>query len=273
MNKLFFLLLCTPFLTLAQVGIGTTSPAPYSNLEISSGTDENLGVVLPQVALTSTDSCSPQGVHTQAMLVYNTSTSNGLEEGPYVDDGTQWMSLITNTPEVYATSLEVNTTINSSSWVTLCEKTFTAEHDNFLVFVSASGIGMTSSMATINFRVVDSNDPNTALCGTWTHMQDNDFYYNSISTKQKETTGIKPIAPAPIGELFQDTLTGRMTGGTIVTWNTGITGFPIELEKGTEYTLYLQARVMLLTGSSPDAKVYPVTGKDYSHTSFSVLGY
>ena len=74
----------------AQLNVGSTS-APNTNAMLQvSGTTK--GVLLPNVALTSTTSPSPLSAHVQGMIVYNTATSNDVSPGLYINDGTKWAS-------------------------------------------------------------------------------------------------------------------------------------------------------------------------------------
>ncbi|SIQ73857.1 hypothetical protein SAMN05880574_12313 [Chryseobacterium sp. RU37D] len=76
-----------------QVGIGTASPNTNAVLELSSS---NKGLILPRVALTSTNNASPLAAHIAGMTVYNTATNtssapNAVYPGEYYNDGTKWM--------------------------------------------------------------------------------------------------------------------------------------------------------------------------------------
>jgi len=96
MKKISFII---PFLfaglsfTEAQIGIGI--PAPNTNAELDV-TSTNKGVLLPRIALISTNSASPLSSHVAGMMVYNTATntsvaSNPVYPGEYYNDGTQWL--------------------------------------------------------------------------------------------------------------------------------------------------------------------------------------
>src|SRR5690554_2036802 len=84
----------------AQVKIGEnpTMISPDAVLEIES-TDK--GLLLPRLALTSTNSFAPLTAHVEGMTVYNTVTA-GTDEtevtpGYYYNDGTQWVRIATIT--------------------------------------------------------------------------------------------------------------------------------------------------------------------------------
>ncbi|MEX0995645.1 MAG: hypothetical protein WDZ45_01195 [Flavobacteriaceae bacterium] len=83
----------------SQVGVGTTTPAPGSMLDIES-TDK--GLLIPRIALTSTNIGAPiTPAPSLGLLVFNTSTSGAgataVSEGFYYWDGSQWVRLQTAT--------------------------------------------------------------------------------------------------------------------------------------------------------------------------------
>jgi hypothetical protein len=93
---LLFTLLCAATLTQAQVGIGTTSPATSSVLDVSSTTK---GVLLPQVALTGVNDASTITTPAVSLLVWNTGASWG-GAAYYYNSGTSgapvWAKIIPN---------------------------------------------------------------------------------------------------------------------------------------------------------------------------------
>ena len=95
MNKIllvsFFML---PISLLAQVGVGTTTPA--GALDVTSTND---GLLIPRVALTATNAATPLTAPTTSELVYNTFTSavgpNQVTPGYYYWNGAAWVRLAT----------------------------------------------------------------------------------------------------------------------------------------------------------------------------------
>lgn len=87
------------FTTIAQVGIGNTSPNANSLLEIGNGTDTK-GVLLPRVSLTGTNNPSPLSVDVEGMIVYNTNTNGtgatAVSSGFYFNNGSDWVRLANN---------------------------------------------------------------------------------------------------------------------------------------------------------------------------------
>mgnify|MGYP001057507457 CR=1 FL=1 len=97
---LLFTMLCAATLTQAQVGIGTTSPATSSVLDVSSTTK---GVLLPQVALTGVNDTSTITTPAVSLLVWNTGASWG-DAAYYYNSGTSgapvWAKIINNSADV-----------------------------------------------------------------------------------------------------------------------------------------------------------------------------
>ncbi|MEZ4778693.1 MAG: hypothetical protein R2786_04850 [Flavobacteriaceae bacterium] len=92
----------------SQVGVGTTTPAPSSIIDISS---TNKGVLIPQVSLPNVANTMLDGVNTAAtgLLIYNTNaiTTGGSGVGYYYFNGTLWERLITS-----------NASLDDGDWVT-----------------------------------------------------------------------------------------------------------------------------------------------------------
>jgi hypothetical protein len=84
---LIFLL---PFLLIAQVGIGTTTPNPDALLDVDASTNTG-GLLLPRLGLTATTNVAPLSAHVAGMLVYNTATSMDVTPGYYYNDGGAWV--------------------------------------------------------------------------------------------------------------------------------------------------------------------------------------
>ncbi|AZB26420.1 hypothetical protein EG339_18430 [Chryseobacterium bernardetii] len=74
-------------LSSAQVGIGTTTPDPNSDITLGSS---NKGLLLNKVALASTTS----NVYSEGMFLYNTATTNDVTPGIYLSNGSSWTKVI-----------------------------------------------------------------------------------------------------------------------------------------------------------------------------------
>ncbi|NGX85319.1 hypothetical protein, partial [Aequorivita sp. KMM 9714] len=94
MKKLLLLLLLCTGSIYAQVGIGTDTPNPSTQLEIKSA---NRGVLIPQVPLTGkTDQTTINAGNLESLLVYNTSTNETLTPGYYYWFQESWQRLISD---------------------------------------------------------------------------------------------------------------------------------------------------------------------------------
>lgn len=86
-DAMFLAFVLFPFYLNAQIGINTKIPNSNAALDITSS---NKGFLPPRIALTSTSQASPLNAHVEGMVVYNTSSENGLSPGLYINDGTKW---------------------------------------------------------------------------------------------------------------------------------------------------------------------------------------
>ncbi len=90
-TKLLFLTVFVSVITnftMAQVGVGTTTPA--GALDVTSTTD---GFLAPRIALTNTTTATVV-TPTTAELVYNTATAGDVTPGYYYWDGAKWVRLL-----------------------------------------------------------------------------------------------------------------------------------------------------------------------------------
>jgi len=84
-----------------NVGIGTNSPDNSAKLEISTASDpaaDKKGLLIPNVALTATNSAAHVVSPATSLLVYNTATAgtapNNVSPGYYYWDGTKWVRMV-----------------------------------------------------------------------------------------------------------------------------------------------------------------------------------
>ncbi|UVD79869.1 hypothetical protein NWE55_00835 [Myroides albus] len=95
MKKRWILLsaFCASAISHAQVGIGTATPNPSSQLEISS---DKRGILIPQVRLKNlTDNKTISNGNVESLLVYNTAASEQLQPGYYFWKQNTWTRLLT----------------------------------------------------------------------------------------------------------------------------------------------------------------------------------
>ena len=94
LNILLLVALIFSYQTIAQIGIGTTTPEQSSILHIAS---HNKGLLIPQIALTDTVDITSIVDPADHLVVFNTSTSGGLTEGLYYwNDGESKWYPVTN---------------------------------------------------------------------------------------------------------------------------------------------------------------------------------
>jgi hypothetical protein len=120
MKNLFILIfLLSAIKTMAQTGIGTTSPDASAKLEVNSS---NKGFLPPRVTLTSQTDNTTIANPATGLLVYNTGNNPNLVAGYYYWNGSNWATIATSTGSgVYAsymrgsrtTSQSTNLTVNS----------------------------------------------------------------------------------------------------------------------------------------------------------------
>lgn len=84
MKKLLLLLLF-PLLTMAQVGVNTTSPNASSMLDITA-TDK--GLLIPRISIPNLNAAAPVTTPATSLMVYNTNATTGI--GFYYWDGAKW---------------------------------------------------------------------------------------------------------------------------------------------------------------------------------------
>ena len=79
----------------AQVTIGSqATPDKNAVLDLQSGGNGKVGLLLPIVTLTQTTNVAPMTAPVlKGMMVYNTATANDVVPGIYYYDGTKWVSI------------------------------------------------------------------------------------------------------------------------------------------------------------------------------------
>ncbi|GGD86838.1 hypothetical protein [Planktosalinus lacus] len=244
-NILFgIILLYSFFNAFAQVGIGTTSPAPGSILDINSS---NSGVLIPRVELIETTNQLPITAPTPetGLLVFNTATINDVAPGFYYWTGTQWSTLSNqavyggNIQSVIGTTDAIknqNTGFTDFDDITI---TFTPVHPVVYVTFSAAGhASIASRNSYIDFRLVNETAGNSIVAGT-----------NTLST---------------------DTDRGQGQNVSLtVSWNSSINMFPVIVTPGTSTTLKIQWNI---GGIDPQAHYCAVSSlPDSSHRVLTIL--
>jgi len=148
-KQLLNLLLLSPLMVAAQVGIGTTSPDASAKLQIDA---TNQGLLPPRVSLTATSATSPVTAPAVGLLVYNIATagtgSTAVSPGYYYYSGSAWIRLTVptdNAANVTGTVAVANggTGTSNGSITGTGALTFTAGGTNQDVTLTPSGTGKT----------------------------------------------------------------------------------------------------------------------------------
>ena len=88
---LYFCLFLLSFYTNAQIGIGTVSPHSSSILDIQA---INKGILIPQIALTSTTDNTTIVSPKESLLIYNTNAVSDVTPGFYYWSSSKWNKLL-----------------------------------------------------------------------------------------------------------------------------------------------------------------------------------
>jgi hypothetical protein len=114
------------FTSIAQTGIGTTSPDPSAKLDVSS---TNKGFLPPRVTLTSTTDNTTIPNPAIALLVYNTGNNVNISAGYYYWNGTAWTKIGNNGSILASNKVTISATITAPTTGTrTIDKTFAVDN-------------------------------------------------------------------------------------------------------------------------------------------------
>jgi hypothetical protein len=206
---LFLIILVIPVVGFSQsYGINTTGSLP----DASAGIDIDIatkGLLIPRVALTSTNSSVPLVSHVAGMLVYNTATSGDVIPGFYLDNGSKW-SVSASTGNT-AGDMQY---WNGSSWGII-----PAGQPGQFLQINGSGIPVWSgvTLATLTTTAASSITANSAVSGgnvTSDGGAPITVYGVCWSTSPNPTTALSTKTIGVSGGLgsFVSNLTGLTTG-------------------------------------------------------------
>jgi hypothetical protein len=74
-----------------NVSINTTGNPPNASAGVDIDFTSN-GLLIPRLALTSTNSFAPLQAHVAGMIVYNTATTGDVSPGYYFNNGVKWVA-------------------------------------------------------------------------------------------------------------------------------------------------------------------------------------
>ena len=180
---------------IAQVGIGTTTPA--GALDVTSTND---GLLVPRVALTITTSASPLTTPTTSEMVYNTATVADVVPGYYYWNGTKWVPLLSG---------------NSSSW-TISGNSGTTAGTNFIGSTDAVDF-VTKTNNTEKMRVTSAGNMGIGITNPISLLEVGSSSSGATSAVTTRTaTSVNAFAPATYadynGGVIQSTYPGGVTG-------------------------------------------------------------
>jgi len=242
---IFIITLFLGLTTIAQVGIGTTSPNADALLDVDASTTTG-GILLPRLALSSTSSPSPLSADVAGMIVYNTSTTGDVTPGFYINNGNNWKKIEEENP-IDSVSLSSDVLISGSTFtdITGMSITFTAQKTNVLIMLSASGIGYTNSISTVGLRVWNTTDSNS-IGGT--------------NNKVQNLTIISHGRTSPVIDYTY----------TTTSWSANYSKLLTGLTVGNTYTIKVQGNTGNVYGTD-GAAIYSSTYPDSNHLTLSVI--
>ncbi|NQY28437.1 MAG: hypothetical protein HRT69_03090 [Flavobacteriaceae bacterium] len=158
--------------SIAQVGIGTTTPNADAQLDISSA---NRGILMPRIALTATTSPAPLTTDVAGMMVYNTATAGDVTPGFYYNDGAVWVSMTPSASAAWDLAGNAGTTPGVAN-------NFLGTTDNQDLVIG------TNSIEVFRFTAPDgSNDPKLLAGNGGNHGDEQDPIY---TFSNDDNTGI-----------------------------------------------------------------------------------
>lgn len=213
--------------TVAQVGIGTTSPNSSAVLDVVS---TNRGILFPRVALTDTSLSTPLAAHVAGMAVYNIAAPvNDVSPGLYYNDGSKWIRLNNNdwTVNGNAETDVANNFLGTTNNEALAIRTNNIERARFLTNGNV-GIdetvpqqklhigGTNPTTETIRIEALNNSHPDNngidlsplAVDGDGNLVIGGAQFLSEIEVDEDETTFISP-------SVYVRTTTGDLVGGTL----------------------------------------------------------
>ncbi|MGJ8683743.1 MAG: tail fiber domain-containing protein [Nonlabens sp.] len=91
MLKTAIVLFFTSFLSIAQVGIGTSSPNLDAMLDLES---IDAGLLINTISLDNTTSFAPLTAHVEGIIIFNNATINDVTPGFYYNNGSAWLRIL-----------------------------------------------------------------------------------------------------------------------------------------------------------------------------------
>jgi Chaperone of endosialidase len=285
MKKLFLLiaiLIASQFLTAQNVGINSTGAVPNASAMLDI-TSNNMGLLVPRLALTATNNAAPVAAPATSLLVYNTATAgvapNNVTPGYYYWNGTAWVRFFTGNQSDDWTLLGNAGTNPATNFIG------TTDNQNFVVRTNNTERMRVQSDGTVSVgtdldvnaniynRIMNTNTTNAygiynyhdGLYTGTTYSQMNYNYSATNSTKygiynnvNNEGTGGRYGFYNSISQNSASTSTAygirnylRSYGGTSI--NYGLYNYHYTSGTGTHYGLY---NYLYLSGSTVSTNTY-----------------
>lgn len=212
-NIKFFIILALANVSHAQVKITNTTNNLVNTdaiLHLESQNNDK-GLLLVRVALTSTDSFSPLSSHERGMVVYNTATTSvplGVTPGLYYNDGTKWIRLskseiqfgdIKNSYQSidhngwYLLDGRATTTLSTTAKAVASSLSFTTSLPNASdqLLKNKTGSQNLATLSGVNtFTLTQANLPNVNFTGTTNTTGDHTHtYLDNPATTQTASSG------------------------------------------------------------------------------------
>jgi hypothetical protein len=117
-KQFLFLLACTPFTAMSQVGVGTNNVDPSAKFQIESA---NKGFLQPRIALTGTTDVATIASPATGLTVYNTATAGSgataITPGVHYFDGAKWVRMESSVINAGAGTTVTGNGTNASPYV------------------------------------------------------------------------------------------------------------------------------------------------------------
>ena len=143
----------------SQVGIGTLDPSKSSQLDVSS---TNKGILIPRVQLVSaTDNVTIQNGNVNSLLVFNTNTSDGMEEAYYYWHESKWLKVLN---ENDISSVDTNT--KNQSFRVENNQLILTDSDNNFITLDISELNIITTLTNNNngtYSYISENGTNTLI--------------------------------------------------------------------------------------------------------------
>jgi len=221
MKNLFFLIfLLSAMKTMAQTGIGTSSPDASAKLEVNSS---NKGFLPPRVTLTSQTDNSTIANPATGLLVYNTGNNPNLVAGYYYWNGSNWATIATATGSgVYSSYMRGSRTAAQTTGLTSGSPVVFTQVDN----VAGQDISLNTSTGQITlaagrtYRLI-AQTPNFQTASGETRLQLGWYNESTSSYIGSSTSSYPPTSGAAYGA------TGGLAEAIITTSTTTVVSYRV----------------------------------------------